>query len=144
TCFKPILYLDADTYHVEPLFCVRPSIWCDPVYLLSPAKTLAYCNRILPSNKPLRNGEKPNQEGIVCWNGNITLPTLIDMHIDKDTGTRFPDCVPENERVRCGAVWMSLTPNEMLTQRSGIQRASGKVLIGGLGLGWFLGKVCAK
>ena len=39
---------------------------------------------------------------------------------------------------------MSLTPNEMLTQRSGIQAAEGTVVVGGLGLGWFLRKVCEK
>ena len=33
---------------------------------------------------------------------------------------------------------------EMITQRSGIQAASGKVVIGGLGMGWFLRKVCEK
>ena len=39
---------------------------------------------------------------------------------------------------------MSLTPGEMLTQRPGIRRAHGTVLIGGLGLGWMLGKVCQR
>jgi hypothetical protein len=92
----------------------------------------------------LPNREKPNQKGLVLWDGDITLPSLIDMHIDRKAGTAFPDCLSEKERVRRGAVWMSLTPNEMLSQRSGIQKASGKVLIGGLGLGWFLRKVCAK
>src|ERR1051325_198886 len=66
------------------------------------------------------------------------------MHIHGDTGTPFPEYVSEKERVQDGAMWMSLIPYEMLTQRSGVQRASGKVLIGGLGLGWFLRKVCAK
>ena len=39
---------------------------------------------------------------------------------------------------------MSLTPSEMLTQRPGIQKARGTVVIGGLGLGWLLRKVCEK
>ena len=39
---------------------------------------------------------------------------------------------------------MSLTPSEMLTQRPGIQKANGTVVIGGLGLGWLLRKVCEK
>ena len=39
---------------------------------------------------------------------------------------------------------MSLTPAEMLTQRPGVRRAQGTVLIGGLGLGWLLKKVCEK
>lgn len=39
---------------------------------------------------------------------------------------------------------MSLTPSEMLTQRPGVQKAHGTVVIGGLGLGWLLKKVCEK
>lgn len=35
-------------------------------------------------------------------------------------------------------VWMGLSPTEMLTQRSGIQFCRGVVVIGGLGIGWFL------
>ena len=144
TRFKPILYLHADTYNVDPLFSIPSSTWSDPVYVLSPAKRFAYCNRILPAGTPLLNREKPNQKGVVFWDGDITFPLLIDMRIDGHTGTRLPDHFSEKDRVRYGAVWMSVTPNEMLSQRSGIQRASGRVLIGGLGLGWFLRKVCAK
>lgn len=50
----------------------------------------------------------------------MVVPTLFDI-----TGP-FPE------------PWMSLTPKEMITQRPGIQRASGTVFVGGLGLGWFL------
>jgi hypothetical protein len=39
---------------------------------------------------------------------------------------------------------MSVTPAEMISQRSGIRRAQGKVVVGGLGLGWFLDQVCSK
>ena len=39
---------------------------------------------------------------------------------------------------------MSMTPAEMLTQRGGVQAAEGTVVIGGLGLGWLLRKVCEK
>jgi spermidine synthase len=37
---------------------------------------------------------------------------------------------------------MSLTPTEVMTQRGGVRAARGAVLIGGLGLGWLLRKVC--
>jgi len=37
-----------------------------------------------------------------------------------------------------GNTWMSVTPMEMLTQRPGLRYAHGRVLVGGLGLGWFL------
>ena len=55
TCFKPLLYLHADTYMVEPLFQVSPSLVSDPVCVFSPRRNFAYCNRILPEGMPLRN-----------------------------------------------------------------------------------------
>jgi hypothetical protein len=33
--------------------------------------------------------------------------------------------------------WMSLTPMEIMSQRTGVKRSKGNVLIGGLGMGWF-------
>ena len=41
-------------------------------------------------------------------------------------------------------VWMSHTPMEMFTQRGGIRHCSGRVCIGGYGMGWFLEQVAAK
>ncbi len=69
---------------------------------------------------------------------------IADMNRMTKTGTIFPSTITEKERATCGAVWMSLTPAEMLSQRSGIQKAAGTVVVGGLGLGWFLRKVCEK
>jgi hypothetical protein len=40
--------------------------------------------------------------------------------------------------------WMSLTPSETYTLRGGIRKARGKVLIGGLGMGWMAHKVLAR
>lgn len=34
--------------------------------------------------------------------------------------------------------WMSLTPMEMWSQRSGVQAATGRVILGGLGMGWLM------
>lgn len=41
-------------------------------------------------------------------------------------------------------VWMSGAPTEMFSQRAGVRRATGTVLVGGLGLGWFLRQVCRR
>lgn len=41
-------------------------------------------------------------------------------------------------------VWMSLTPNEMWTLRSGVKAATGNVVLGGLGMGWMLVQIAAK
>lgn len=38
-------------------------------------------------------------------------------------------------------LWMSLTPMEVYTQRSGVRRAKGRVLICGLGMGWMARRV---
>jgi len=78
------------------------------------------------------------------WNGDVAISTLIDLNRRCRTGERFEASIPETDRVRAGAVWMSLTPMEMMTQRSAVQLASQTVVIGGLGLGWLLRKVCEK
>lgn len=41
-------------------------------------------------------------------------------------------------------VWMSLTPMEMWSQRSGVQAATGRVILGGLGMGWLLRQIAKK
>ncbi|MGG6263215.1 hypothetical protein ACQ4M3_08035 [Leptolyngbya sp. AN03gr2] len=43
-----------------------------------------------------------------------------------------------------GTPWMSLTPSEICTCRRGIELASGRVLIGGLGLGWMVREIARK
>lgn len=144
TPFRPVLCLDAATYHPQPLFDISP---CDPdgtgPYLVSPGGNFAYRNRILYAGGSLRltNG---HQAGIVMWNGDVVIPMLIDMHMERTTGDTMSDSLPESVRVKRGIVWMSLTPGEMISQRSGIQAASGTVVVGGLGMGWFLRKVCEK
>jgi len=54
-----------------------------------------------------------------------------------------PVCIPqivEND----GEIWMSLTPMEILTQRPGIRKARGNVLVGGMGMGWFARRCCER
>ncbi len=43
-----------------------------------------------------------------------------------------------------GDVWMSLTPWEVISQRPGLRKARGNVLIGGLGMAWFAKRVCER
>jgi hypothetical protein len=68
----------------------------------------------------------PSQLGTVRFDGDVVIPTLFDLT------SGFPD------------PWMSTTPKEVITQCPGLQRAHGTVVVGGLGLGWFLSKVHAK
>ena len=140
-----ILYLTANSYQVEQLFQIPTALPEDGNldYVLSPRKNFCYRNLLLPENHimPMNmNGRK----GMTIWNGSVVIPALIDMNIHSEDGLRFPDYVSEQARTIYGATWMSLTPNEMFTQRSGVQAAEGTVVVGGLGLGWFLRKVCEK
>lgn len=41
-------------------------------------------------------------------------------------------------------IWMSMTPMEMITQRFGIAKAKGRVLVAGCGLGWFARQCLVK
>jgi hypothetical protein len=143
TPFRPHLYLDAGTYKCEKVFDTNPTQWDDSRgYEISPAKNFAYQNRILSQGDRLRIFG--NQEGCVEWNGDVVIPMLLDMSRMARTGERFAPGTPDLERAKYGSVWMSLTPMEMLSQRIGVRMASGTVVIGGLGLGWFLKKVCEK
>jgi hypothetical protein len=145
TPFRPILYLHASSYQVEQLFPVLPAWpeYGDSDYVLSPRKNFAYRNILHPLDQTMSlnvNGRK----GLVFWTEDVVIPALIDMKIAAEDGARFFDFIPEQARTVEGVTWMSLTPNEVLTQRSGIQAAEGTVVVGGLGLGWFLRKVCEK
>ena len=71
----------------------------------------------------------------------LTMTTLTTA---RSWTSAFQIHVRQKYRATWGNVWMSLTPGEMITQRSGVAKATGKVVVGGLGLGWFLRKVCDK
>lgn len=143
TPFRRNLCLDAATYKPATIFDCPP-MFCrsSSQYVVSPKQTLAYCNRILPARQPLSLYGR--QEGNVIWNGDVVIPTLIDLRRCCRTGEWFPPETPLQERAMYGAIWMSLTPMEMMTQRSALKLAWGTVVIGGLGLGWLLRKVCEK
>ena len=111
-------------------------------YVVSPGGHFAYRNRTLPGGMPLRLFGMGR--GVVVWNGDVVIPMLLDMTVDSRFGGKFPATATREERAKWGAVWMSMTPAEMLTQRSGVQAAEGTVVLGGLGLGWLLRKVCDK
>jgi hypothetical protein len=137
------LYLDAATYKVDRLFPLATSPKSRPVYTASPQGSFAYmnCQVAAGTEIPLFGGKRLKR---VVFNGPVTVPALIDLTRWSDEGDPFPQKTPLRQRVIHGNVWMSLTPGEMISQRSGVQRARGKVVVGGLGLGWFLRKVCDK
>jgi hypothetical protein len=140
---RKLLYLDAATYRVDPIFDIPASDPRSGDYLVSPQGNFAYRNAILPKETPLELffGKR---FGLVFWNGNVVLPKLVDMNRQANTGSPFEANDSEYVRATWGAVWMSITPAEIISQRSAVRKATGKIVIGGLGLGWMLRKVCEK
>lgn len=122
TRYQPLLVLKAETFCYPPLLDVPASQdWSHGV--TSPSGNYRFTNRTLEAWTPLGFSLSPVREGVVLFDGDVQIPTLFDL----SESIPYP--------------WMSLTPSEMVTQRAGIKRASGTVLVGGLGLGWFLKKV---
>lgn len=128
TRFKPELVLQGKTYHMPPLFDIAPYP-ADPeqtpqkFLLRSPHGEFAYMNRLWKRGDgiPLLQNRRT---GVVCWDEDVVIPVLLDG--------------------RSLSVWMSLTPMEVFTLREGISLAKGTVIIGGLGMGYLLRKVCEK
>ncbi len=143
TPLRRLLVLESATYQVDQLFDLPPTP-ADSVenYVVSPGGRFAYRNRILSGGQPLRLYGM--DKAMVVWDGDVVFPMLLDMTIDARNGMRFPVTATRDERAKRGAVWMSMTPAEMLSQRSGVEAAEGTVVLGGLGLGWLLRKVCEK
>lgn len=143
TEFAKELVIDAGTFSVEPIFDVLPArleqLGDSDRFLVSPKETFAYQNRVLPVCKAL----DLHGHGIAAFTDEVVLPTLIDLKRDTK-GNYFDDSIDISSRVFHGNVWMSMTPNEMISQRDGIKAAKGRVVVGGLGLGWFVRKVCEK
>lgn len=128
TRFKPELVLQGKTYHMPPLFDIPPFAadpeQTPPEFLLhSPHGEFAYMNRLWKRGDgiPLLQNRRT---GVVCWDQDVVIPVLLDG--------------------RSLSVWMSLTPMEVFTLREGISLAKGTVIIGGLGMGYLLRKVCEK
>ncbi|MDB5390986.1 MAG: hypothetical protein JWM11_6632 [Planctomycetaceae bacterium] len=128
TKFKHPLVLQGATYQPQMLFDVTPYP-ADPDstpeanLVRSPNNEFAYMNRVWKRGQaiPLLQNRR---EGLVYWDQDVVIPVLLDG--------------------RTLAVWMSLTPMEVLTLREGISLAKGTVVIGGLGMGYLLRKVCEK
>jgi len=144
TPFRRLLHLEASTYRVDQLFDIPPAQadLSSGAFMVSPGRQFSYRNRILPGGQPLPL--LGMEQAMVVWNGDVVIPMLLDMTVDTRSHRRFPTAATTEERAKWGEVWMSMTPGEMLTQRSGIQAAEGTVVLGGLGLGWLLRKVCEK
>jgi len=143
TPFKEMLVLQGETYRMEVLFDTVPMqtdvttvTQDDPCARFSPSRSLFYLRRILPAGVPLDIAEG-HKRGRVCWTTPIAIPILAQFEPRRSADGELTGDFNTY-------TWMSLTPAEVFTLRFGLRVARGDVMIGGLGLGWFLGRVCAK
>ena len=122
------LVLKASTFHPPLLFPeVPPAKYgtdSENSMLVSPDGKFGYSNRVLPRGHHLAY-HQGKRRGKAYFDGDVTIPVLFDAEHPMD-------------------VWMSITPQEVLTMRQGVRYAKGKVVVGGLGLGWLLRKICLK
>lgn len=95
----------------------------------SPDGRWVYLNRVLKRGKSLSlhrfdDYEDRVVEGSVVFDGPVTIPIIY-------------------ERQPSGnyTLWMSQTPFEVLTQKPASDRAKGKTIVAGLGMGWMLARV---
>ena len=142
TPFRKQLLLHGPSYRPEALFATVPIAhdvtvvpYDDPRVRFSPSRDFCYMRRVLPSGMALTTADG-KQRGLVRWTTDIPVPILANSQPVSSPGGTMADIGTYT--------WMSLTPMEFLTLRAGVRAASGDVMVGGLGLGWFLGRVCAK
>ena len=135
TSRKPIGVI-AESYNPEnPLDEVFPDVKsAKPLKgdLLDPTGELSYSKTLLPRGVGLEVTPAADlwSEGAkVYFTEDISIPVLRYASTRHQSGWD---------------VWMSLTPNEIWSQRSGIQQATGHVVIGGLGMGWLMRQIAKK
>ena len=133
--FVPEINITAETYKLmPPLWDLEPVAPEPPSatiqnreegkhYILSKNGRWMYRHMILPKGEKLTCCQG-RQRGSVLFDGRTATPMLNKMIPDTDRWERHP--------------WMSLTPMEHFTLRGGTRLAKGKVIIGGLGMGYQL------
>ena len=142
---KGHLHLDADSYNKwieDACYVCEPDLFEEEISedhnLLAEVGKYSFYIRTFPTHTTRFNlfGFSPGikkvravldiaqgrRRGTVSFDGPVHIPILMDS--DK--------------------VWMSLTPMEVFSQRSGLRKAKGRVLIAGLGMGWLTSRVLSK
>ena len=158
-CSCPYLVIDADSYNhwITETCYVCPPGSLDPQYLDRPISERRFSVplgdgyeffiRTLPATQIHRQPLMPGLPLMFAEPSEILeyeTPTYIDVvQNGYKSRVRFSGPVlipmvgehtPYREEPR---VWMGLTPMEIFTQMPGVDLARGRVLIGGLGMGWF-------
>jgi hypothetical protein len=136
TGFEKLLFVSAKSWNPVRLFTTPPMEGLPgesmtqselrKICVRCPGTNFLYANHVLPEGYPLSIANGVEKRGQVYFDGPVTHPVLYEVTVDG----------PQ--------VWMGLTPFEVFTQRPGLRLARGRVVIGGLGLGWFLDAVCRR
>ena len=131
--FTRHMFFQGNTYPHYSLFDVEAvrnenDVSC-AVY--SPNREFGYRERILPACGPLQcmSGQR---RGEVAFDTEVCIPQVYQVQD------------PENPEFSMRNLWMSFTPNEVMTLRPGTRFAKGHTVIGGLGLGYQLIEVANK
>ena len=141
--FEHSLKIQGDTYRQPSLFKVKPckSEERDPnlcykkgkrKWAVSPTKKWGYRERFINPGETLQIFSG-NKRGAICFDAPVLIPML---HRGKDRGD---DGVYWSKNP-----WMSFTPMEFFSLRTGIRMARGHTVVAGLGMGYQLEQVCAK
>lgn len=115
------LLIDAATWRPDTLFNVKAG-GVDASNKGLVRRRWRYRHVVLPRGEALEVYQS-KKRGYAYFTADVVIPQITDLDFN---------------------VWMSITPMEVLTLRQGVSRARGRVVIGGLGMGWFLKKVCAR
>jgi hypothetical protein len=120
------LLLDTSTFPVHRLFPEQPpvDVNSNDTHYTSPCGTWGYRYIKVLAREPMR-----------LWQGK----RRGDVWFTEDTVLGI---LHEGGKPR--EVWMSITPAEIFSCRPGVRAATGRVVLGGLGLGWMLEKIHDK
>ena len=130
------LVIRGESYKPPSLFEVKPTkhklpqvSLADGEALVSPCGNWMYREIVLPEWGKLLtlSGSK---QGDVMFDGDVLIPIINRKYLRHDAWKEEP--------------WMSLTPMELITMRTGVRHARGRVVVAGLGMGHQLQEVCKK
>ena len=126
--WKPELNLQAASWTPRRLFDVKPASAVHPVrcaedeLALSPSGQFCYLEKVLPAGEKLATF-CGSRRGNVLFDGPVKIPAIHERGWSEHFSVWHDD------------PWMSMTPMEMMTLRSGTRLAKGRVVVAGLGLG---------
>lgn len=134
--FKKELNIRGKSYKPKSLFEIKPSKnhpnseKDKACFELSPSGSFCYFEMELPKGSQLTTA-KGRYQGTVLFDSKVRIPAVYGR--DRRDETKW------NEQP-----WMSSTPQEIFTLRSGTRFAKGTVVLGGLGMGYQLEEVCKR